>query len=149
MLKKLFLRTIGRIIPSDVFAPRFPVSVKGVCLIDGRVVVVQNERGEWDLPGGKLQKGEGLKRALAREIREELGIEVHVGRLLQAMQLPIMNQIEVLVIIFECFTEASFEELKISGENFAWGTYSVSELGAVNFPFAYKEVVKSVSEQGK
>lgn len=38
---------------------RFPVSVKAV-LVDPaqRVVLLENERGEWELPGGKLEGGE-------------------------------------------------------------------------------------------
>ena len=33
---------------------RWPVSVKGVLGWDGRVVVLRNRRGEWELPGGRL-----------------------------------------------------------------------------------------------
>lgn len=36
----------------------FPVSVKGVVVRDGRVLLLRNERDEWELPGGKLELGE-------------------------------------------------------------------------------------------
>jgi 8-oxo-dGTP pyrophosphatase MutT (NUDIX family) len=36
----------------------FPVSVKGVVVRDGRVLLLRNERDEWELPGGKLDLGE-------------------------------------------------------------------------------------------
>jgi hypothetical protein len=32
----------------------FPVSVKGVAVQDGKVLLLENERHEWELPGGKL-----------------------------------------------------------------------------------------------
>jgi hypothetical protein len=39
---------------SDHLAHAFPVSVKGVAIQDGKVLLLENERNEWELPGGKL-----------------------------------------------------------------------------------------------
>jgi len=36
----------------------FPVSVKGVAVQGGKVLLLRNERDEWELPGGKLEPGE-------------------------------------------------------------------------------------------
>jgi 8-oxo-dGTP diphosphatase len=35
--------------------------------------------GRWEFPGGKVEPGESEEQALAREIREELGVEIAVG----------------------------------------------------------------------
>lgn len=40
--------------------------------------------GRWELPGGRLNPGEGIARALVRETREETGLDVVPGRLLGA-----------------------------------------------------------------
>jgi 8-oxo-dGTP pyrophosphatase MutT (NUDIX family) len=53
-----------------------PVSVKGVVLVDGRVLLLRNERDEWDLPGGRPDAGEAYEAAVARETREEANVEV-------------------------------------------------------------------------
>jgi mutator protein MutT len=42
----------------------------------------KNERGLWEFPGGAVEFGERLADALRREIREEYGIEIAVGELL-------------------------------------------------------------------
>jgi 8-oxo-dGTP pyrophosphatase MutT (NUDIX family) len=48
----------------------FPVSVKGVLLGEEGVVLLENERREWELPGGRLEVGESPEECVVREIRE-------------------------------------------------------------------------------
>ena len=63
------------------------VAVGGVVFIDDRVVLVKRRNeplvGRWSLPGGAVEVGETLQEALRRELREELGIEVAVGPLIE------------------------------------------------------------------
>jgi len=52
--------------------------------VDGRILITKRpDRGEfggfWEFPGGKVEPGESDRVALAREILEELGIDVEVG----------------------------------------------------------------------
>jgi len=49
---------------------------------DGSFLLAQRPAGKiwagyWEFPGGKLEQGESARDALVRELREELGIEVH------------------------------------------------------------------------
>jgi 8-oxo-dGTP diphosphatase len=60
------------------------VVVAGALIVSGRVLVAQRARppelaGRWELPGGKVGPGETDASALARELAEELGVEVAVG----------------------------------------------------------------------
>ena len=52
--------------------------------VDGKLLVCQRRRGDtfglmWEFPGGKMQAGESAVEALARELREELGVDGAVG----------------------------------------------------------------------
>jgi len=54
---------------------------------DGRCLAAQRGPamrlpGKWEFPGGKVEDGEDAGAALAREVREELGLEIEVGELL-------------------------------------------------------------------
>lgn len=43
-------------------------------------------KGQWEFPGGKIEDGETPKRALVREIKEELDIIVEVGDLIATIE---------------------------------------------------------------
>lgn len=45
----------------------------------------RNESGKWEFPGGGVEYGETLEHAIAREVREEYGIEIEVLGLLDVV----------------------------------------------------------------
>jgi 8-oxo-dGTP diphosphatase len=56
----------------------FQVAVKGLYYKDGKFLMMKDEDGEWDFPGGRIHKGEDLVTAMQRECQEELGVECKV-----------------------------------------------------------------------
>src|SRR2546428_7972306 len=70
--------------------PERPVVGVGAVVIDGsRVLLVKraNEplKGEWSLPGGAVEIGETLEAAIRREVREETGLDVEVGPIVDVL----------------------------------------------------------------
>lgn len=67
----------------DSEGTRFNYRVGGIIIEDGSVLLNRGEQEEfWYVPGGRVEIGETASDALGRELREELGCEADVGRLL-------------------------------------------------------------------
>lgn len=65
--------------------PAIEVSA-GLLFRDGRLLITQRPAGThlaglWEFPGGKREAGETWEACLERELQEELGVRVEVGRL--------------------------------------------------------------------
>ena len=68
--------------------PAHPVvGVGAVVVRDGKALIVKRahepRKGEWSLPGGLLELGESLPDAVRREIKEETGLDIEVGPMIE------------------------------------------------------------------
>lgn len=68
---------------SEASAP-VEVAVGGIVVVDGHLLLVERGRppaeGQWSIPGGRVEAGETLGRAVEREIAEETGLVVACDR---------------------------------------------------------------------
>ena len=118
----------------------FSVSIKGVLIRESRVLLLRNERGEWELPGGKLELGEEPEACLAREITEEIGWEVTVGPILDAWPYHIRDGVNVLVVTYGCHPHAEGPPV-LSDEHLEVGLFTEAEASALQMPHGYKKSV--------
>ena len=117
------------------------VSVKGVILHEGRVVLLKNERDEWELPGGKLERGESPEACVAREIEEELGLRVRVGPILDAwLYEEIVPGFDIFVVTYGCLAEP-FDAIRCSAEHAAAAWFALEELDGLRLPNGYRRAI--------
>jgi len=126
--------------PQDNQAYRFPVSVKGVVWQAQRVVLLKNERDEWELPGGKLELGETPEACVAREIAEEIGLHVKIGPLLDSWVYHIAAGVDVLILTYGCYA-APFSAVTHSPEHKAVGLFTLPEVHTLPMPAGYKRSI--------
>jgi 8-oxo-dGTP pyrophosphatase MutT (NUDIX family) len=128
--------------PRDNEAHRFPVAVKGILIRDGNVILLRNERDEWELPGGKLEPSESPEQCLAREVAEELQLDVVPQSILDSWVYTIVPGVDVLVIAYGC-VESSQDKAVLSDEHKELRWFPLAEIDALRMPEGYKTSIKS------
>jgi 8-oxo-dGTP diphosphatase len=110
------------------YANKMVVAVKGLILHEGKVLIIQRAKddeiggGTWELVGGKIEFGEDLETALVREIREEVGLDVTVEKILYATTFKTDPTRQVVILTYLC--RSNNREVVLSKEHidYRWST---------------------------
>lgn len=128
----------------------YPLSIKGVLIHDGRVLLLLNERGEWDLPGGRPDPGEDHRHALVREMREETGLAVEVGGSLHEHVFEVLPQRFVRIVTYACSLVRA-TDVTLSHEHLEVRWVPLNEIGAViagyGLPAGYLCAIRQATAQ--
>jgi 8-oxo-dGTP pyrophosphatase MutT (NUDIX family) len=130
--------------PRDNDAYRFPVSVKGVVIRGGNVILLRNERDEWELPGGKLELSESPEQCLTREMAEELRLEIVPERILNSWIYTIVPGVDVLILAYGC-VESSRVEAVLSDEHKELRWFPLTDVASLRMPEGYKASIRAWS----
>ena len=99
--------------------------VAGLIVGDDRRVLISQRRADqvlplqWEFPGGKVEPGESPVAALIRELREELGVEVMVGKIWDVM-FHAYPTFDVVMLVYACRLHAGAIPRAIEVANIAW-----------------------------
>ena len=114
----------------------FPVSIKGVLIIDDKVLLLKNERNEWDLPGGRIEIGETPENCLIREFQEEVSVNVNVKQIIDSYLFEVIPQKHVFIVTYGCQLKDDFLP-KVSDEHLEIVLHSINSLQSINIPVGY------------
>jgi 8-oxo-dGTP diphosphatase len=92
---------------------------------NGRLLVCQRKRGSkfellWEFPGGKKEPDETLEAALARELREELGVDAKIGPEVLRVQHRYEQMREPFEIVFFAASAAPEKIQNLEFERIEW-----------------------------
>jgi 8-oxo-dGTP diphosphatase len=105
----------------DLGAPEhLPITVKALIWRGDLCLVLRKaSNGLWDLPGGRLERGESWWDGLVREVREETALEVLSARLSSHTIKPRSGRPDIFLAFFEaCVAGPLPERLRLSVEHF-------------------------------
>jgi 8-oxo-dGTP diphosphatase len=116
----------------------------------GEVLVARRrEQGEraglWEFPGGKVEPGEGERAALARELREELGVRVQVGELYARLE-HIYPDLQVELALYRAQLHDNEDPRPLTAQELRW--VPLRELPALPFCEADVPVLTRLAEEG-
>jgi 8-oxo-dGTP diphosphatase len=99
--------------------------VAALILHEGKILACQRARGQrfelqWEFPGGKCEPGETLQQALARELREELGVEAHIGAEVHRLQHQYANTGVAFEIVFFAASAPADKIQNLEFESMQW-----------------------------
>lgn len=118
---------------------------------DGRYLITQRKPTSslpllWEFPGGRVEEGETDRQALARELREEMEVDVEVGDAAVAVN----HEYEAYVIdfrVYRCTLLTPAHEIKTIGvHDYRW--VSPQELDDYEFPGADQATIDALLNEG-
>lgn len=121
------------------------VAVGVILGVDGRILLAKRPDhlhmgGRWEFPGGKVEADESIQQAMARELKEELDIDVKAMEPLIEVRHDYGDK-QVFLDTW-CVTEFDGIERGVEGQQLAW--VSASELSGYHFPDANQPIVEAL-----
>lgn len=115
---------------------KFHIGIKGILINKNKALIVENSKprvNRYSLPGGQIDIGENISKALKREIEEELGIKkIEVGELIHVFEKKddFDNSFGFLIVVYKI--KAKTSKIKLSNEHLDYKWIDKRELQLLN-----------------
>ncbi len=131
----------------------FALSVKvvvrdgqGRVLLIRRSMASKNNKGKWDLPGGKVDAGEDFDEALLREVAEETGLGISLDRVAGAAESDLPER-TVAYLVMEGRRLSGEVRLSSEHDDFAW--VPPGDLPTMDVCPQFRAVLESCASRGE
>ncbi len=126
--------------------PHYHIGV-GVVWKDGKILIDRRKPngllgGLWEFPGGKQQNGETLPACVRREVLEELGVKIKVGKAIMSID-HAYSHFKITLHVYECrYLSGCPQAIECT----AWKWVSPKELGRYPFPAANQKIIARLKD---
>jgi 8-oxo-dGTP diphosphatase len=124
----------------------YGLTVRGIIKNDsGEILIVKRHPKSrtdpemWELPGGKVEKGEHFADALIREIKEETDLDVSVGDFAEAVQNDYSHKRTVQLMMYLTDIEG---DVKISEEHTEFMWASIEKIKSLELSTSFRKVLE-------
>ena len=113
------------------------LTARGICEYNDKILLLKvrskssHDAEKWEIPGGKVKKGEFFDQALKREFMEETGLEINIDALYNVIQnnytaCKTNEEIKSIQLIMK--VSSTTDEVKISEEHDDYKWFTKEEL---------------------
>lgn len=99
------------------------IRTRAIIKKDGKILVLKEKNNTFGLPGGRLNKGETIEKALIREIKEETGLEVKKYKMCYLGEVPESNSLVIFYVI-----KTNDSDIKISKEHLSYEWMTLEQI---------------------
>lgn len=130
--------------------PPHPIPGVGVVVRQGdQVLLIQRgnppRRGDWGIPGGAVELGETWREAAVREVREECGIEIKLGDVVDVVDIIVRDDtqgIQYHYAIADFVADYASGDLRAASDVIDARWVSLGELAKFELPRMTRQVIR-------